>query len=567
MMREYVFICDEQFKIDKILYDSQKPYMQTKTELYEIICEEEQVCLDVVDQQFLLKVHAKEDHLEMLAIGHKFKNCFLIFLVHIEDQKDFEYFIDSYLRFLDWAKENLKPPYQDEYYELEQMNNQLMNSQRALVKNNMQLKKVLNEIVEANNLITVLEHDPLTGLYCSPAFYRKALEKIKKDQDEFDIIVIDIERFQMINEVFGRSVGDKLLKDFARFLLGTRDSEEGIFCRAYADTFYICMPSKEKFYDRLDEKVKRYFNKYPLPVHILAKIGVYTIEDTTISVAQMCDRAFLAMEAASQNGTKKIGFYNEELHNKLLMEHKIMDSIPQALKDHEFIMYLQPKVEMSTRKIVGAEALIRWKHKEFGWVRPDQFIPLLERRHQIYPIDKYIWEEACKALKYRREHGLSQIAISVNVSRDDLYEDDLIDVLSNLIKKYELDPKQLHLEIIERAYVDDSKHMYRILTSLRERGFIIEMDDFGTGESSLAMLADMPIDYIKLDRQFLVSGLHDTRHVEVIRAIINLAKTLDIDVLAEGIETKEQEEILYELGCRYAQGYFYGKPAPEIDFE
>ena len=566
-MREYVFICDEQWKIDKILYDSQDSYVQTKTRLYEIISEEEQICVDVVDQQFILKVHAKEDHLEMLAIGHKFKNSFLIFLVHIEDQKDFEYFIDSYLRFLGWAKDNLKPPYRDEYYELEQMNNQLMNSQRALVKNNIQLKKVLNEIVKANNLITVLEHDPLTGLYCSPAFYRKVEEKIKENEKELDIIVIDIERFQMINEVFGRSVGDKLLKDFARFLLGIRDSEEGIFCRAYADTFYICMPSKEKFYDRLDEKVKRYFDKYPLPVHILAKIGVYPIEDKTISVAQMCDRAFLAMEAVSENSTKKIGFYNEELHNKLLMEHKIMDSIPQALKNHDFIMYLQPKVEMSTRKIVGAEALIRWKHKEFGWVRPDQFIPLVERRHQIYPIDKYIWEEACKALKYRREHGLSQIAISVNVSRDNLYEDDLIEVLTDLIKKYELDPKQLHLEIIERAYVDDSDHMYQILTTLREHGFIIEMDDFGTGESSLAMLADMPIDYIKLDRQFLVSGLHDTRHVEVIRAIINLAKTLDIDVLAEGIETKEQEEILYELGCRYAQGYFYGKPAPEIDFE
>lgn len=566
-MREYVFICDEQWKIDKILYDSQDSYVQTKTELSQIIYENEPICEMVMNQKFVLNVHAKEDDLEMLAIIHKFEHCFLIFLVHIEKQEDFKCFIDSYIRFLGWAKDNLKPPYRDEYYELEQMNNQLMNSQRALVKNNMQLKKVLNEIVEANNLITVLEHDPLTSLYCASAFYQKSGEKMKDDTEKFDIIAIDIERFQMINEVFGRSVGDKLLKDFARFLLGIKDSDEGIFCRAYADTFYICMPSKEKFYDRLDEKVKRYFNKYPLPMHILVKIGVYTVENLTISVPQMCDRAFLAMEAASQNSTKKIGFYNQELHNKLLMEHQIMDSIPQALKDHDFMMYLQPKVEMSTGKIVGAEALIRWKHKEFGWVRPDQFIPLLERRHQIYPIDRYIWEEACKALKYRREHGLSQIAISVNVSRDDLYEEDLIDTLNDLVKKYELDPKQLHLEIIERAYVDDSKHMYQILTKLREQGFIIEMDDFGTGESSLAMLADMPIDYIKLDRQFLVSGLHDTRHVEVIRAIIHLAKTLDIDVLAEGIETEEQVKILYELGCRYAQGYFYGKPAPEIDFE
>ena len=565
MMREYIFVCDEQWNIGKILYDSQGEYVKTKTSMDEMICEMPQLCQHITQNQILFNVHDKQDALEMLAIIYKYERCFLIFLVHIESQNDFVQFIDSYIRFQAWAKENLNPPYRDEYYEIEQMNNQLMNSQRALIKNNMQLKKVLNEIIEANNLITVLEHDQLTNLYCAAAFYQKAGKKIKEDKQ--DIIVIDIERFQMINEVFGRGVGDKLLKDFARFLMGLRNVEEGIFCRAYADTFYICMPADRKFYKELHEKVKRYFSKYPLPVHISTKIGVYSVEDTTISVEQMCDRAFLAMEDNLQQGTSRIGFYNEELHKKLLMEHQIIDSVPQALKNHDFLMYLQPKVEMSTRKIIGAEALIRWKHKDFGWVRPDQFIPLLEKRHQIYQIDKYIWEEACKALKYRREHHFSKIAISVNVSRDDLYEDDLMDVLNDLIIKYELDPKQLHLEIIERAYVDDSAHMYQILTKLREQGFIIEMDDFGTGESSLAMLADMPIDYIKLDRKFLVSGLHDQRHIEVIRAMINLAKTLDIDVLAEGIETKEQEEILYDLGCRYAQGYFYGKPAPDRDFE
>lgn len=564
-MREYIFICDEQWKIGKILYDSQDIYVETKISMDEMIYEMPQLREHMLQNQVLLNVHDKQDNLEMLAIVHKYERCFLVFLVHIESQDDFVQFIDTYIHFQSWAKENLKPPYQDEYYEIERMNNQLMNSQRALIKNNMQLKKVLNEIIDANNLITILEHDQLTNLYCAAAFYQKAGTKIKKNAQ--DIIVVDIERFHMINEVFGRSIGDKLLKDFARFLIGLRKSEEGIFCRAYADTFYICMPTERKFYDELGEKIKRYFDNYPLPVHISVKIGVYSVEDIEISVEQMCDRAFLAMEDTSQKVTGHIRFYNNELHEKMIMEHKILDSIPQALKNHDFMMYLQPKVEMSTRKIIGAEALIRWIHPEFGFVRPDQFIPLLEKRHQIYQIDKYIWEEACKALKYRRDHHLSEIAISVNVSRDDLYKEDLIDVLNGLITKYELEPKQLHLEIIERAYVDDSAHMYQILTKLREQGFLIEMDDFGTGESSLAMVADMPIDYIKLDRKFLVSGLDDKRHIEVIRAMINLAKTLEIEVLAEGIETKEQEETLYKLGCRCAQGYFYGKPAPDIDFE
>ena len=567
MMREYIFVCDEQWNIGKILYDSNDDHIKEKTSIDEIIQEMPQLRQQASQNHLLLNVHDKKDDQEMLAIIHKYEQCFLVFLVHIESQDDFVKFIDSYIHFQAWAKENLKPPYRDEYYEIEQMNNQLMNSQRALVKNNMQLKKVLNEILEANNLIAVLEHDQLTNLYCATAFYQKTEAKIKEEKEQQDLIVVDIKRFQMINEVFGRSAGDKLLKDFARFLIGLHDTEEGIFCRAYADTFYICMPTKKEFYYELDEKIKQYFSNYPLPVHISTKIGVYSVEEKDISVEEMCDRAFLAMEDASQNGTGQISFYNETLHEKLIMEHKILESVKEALKNHDFLMYLQPKVEMKTRKIIGAEALIRWIHPKFGFVRPNQFIPLLEKRHQIYQIDKYIWEEACKALKYRREHGLSTIAISVNVSRDDLYKEDLMDVLNGLITKYEIDPKQLHLEIIERAYVDDSDHMYQILTKLREQGFIIEMDDFGTGESSLAMLADMPIDYIKLDRQFLVSGLHDKRHIEVIRAMVNLAKTLDIEVLAEGIETKEQEEILYKLGCRYAQGYFYGKPAPDIDFE
>ena len=565
-MREYIFICDRQWKIDKILYDTQLNHVKLKKNLYELVDEERQTYEYIEKNHFLLKVHDKQDELDMLMIAHKFEQCFLVFLIHIDRQEDFARFITTYLHYLNWAKDNLKPPYRDEYYEIEQMNNQLMNSQRALVKNNLQLKKALNDIIEANNLISVLEHDPLTSLYCAPAFYRRVDEKIKEAKQVYDIIVVDIERFQMINEVFGRSVGDKLLKDFARFLFGIKDSEQGIFCRAYADTFYICMPSKEMFYDKLDNKLKRYFLKYSLPVHISAKIGVYQEEDQKATAAQMCDRAFLAMEAASKKGMK-IGFYNKRLHEQLLLEHKIMDSVSKALREGDFKMYLQPKVQMDTGKIVGAEALIRWQHPEIGFIRPDQFIPLLERRHQIYQVDKYIWEEACKALKYRKEKNLPQIAVSVNVSRDDLYKNDLVSVLNNLIKKYGLKPEQLHLEIIERAYVNDSAHMYHILTKLRENGFIIEMDDFGTGESSLAMLADMPIDYIKLDRQFLVSGLHDKRHIEVVRAIINLANVLDIGVLAEGIETKEQEQKLYELGCRYAQGYLYGKPAPDIEFK
>ncbi len=237
-----------------------------------------------------------------------------------------------------------------------------------------------------------------------------------------------------------------------------------------------------------------------------------------------------------------------------------------ALKNREFQCYLQPKVDMSTGDMVGAEALIRWISPEMGFIPPDKFIPLLEKEGGIYAVDQFIWEEACRFLRERKERGLEPMRVSVNLARADLYQPDLPQVLDNLLKKYGLAPQELNLEIIERDYTGDTEHMFEILTGLRNRGFLIEMDDFGVGESSLAMAAEMPVDVLKLDRMFLVKNLHSERHVAVIRLILELAKTLGMKVIAEGVETQEQADLLLSLGCRYAQGYFYGRPEPAENF-
>ena len=258
----------------------------------------------------------------------------------------------------------------------------------------------------------------------------------------------------------------------------------------------------------------------------------------------------------------EIVFYNQSLHEKLISQNQLLDSVNDAIKNKEFRLYLQSKVNMVTGKVIGAEALIRWIHPELGFISPGEFIPLLEKEGYIYEVDKYIWEEACKVLKERKDKGLEELPISVNVARGDFYEEDLCDVLRNLIQTYELKPEQLHLEIIERAYVTDSDNIFRVLTELREAGFCIEMDDFGIGESSLSMLAEMPVNVLKLDRQFLVAGLDDKRHIEVIRCIINLAEVLDINIIAEGVETQEQVDLLLSMGCCCAQGFFYAKPEP-----
>ena len=199
-------------------------------------------------------------------------------------------------------------------------------------------------------------------------------------------------------------------------------------------------------------------------------------------------------------------------------------------------------------------------------IAPGKFIPLLEREDAIYEVDKYIWEEACKMLKRRADLGKKALPISVNIARNDLYLTDLIPTLTNLVKKYSISPSLLHLEILERSYVKDSDMVLKKVNAFRELGFVIEMDDFGTGESSLSLLSEMPVDILKLDRSFLIKALSDERRTAVIRCIIQLAKTLQLGVIAEGVENEEQADLLQSLGCRFAQGFYYSKPAPAEEF-
>lgn len=460
--------------------------------------------------------------------------------------------------------------YKDEYYEIQKMNNQLINSQRALVKANARLKQALADVRSANDTIALLEQDELTGLCRVSAFYRKVHRRLGKAPGQpFDIIVLNIEHFSLVNELFGRRASEQLVQSLALFLTGLEHADDGIIARSSGDVFYLYMPvtpEKERFCDQLMKKLPEFFGSYPLPVHLEGRMGVYVGGEEDIPVEQMCDRARLALDTVDPQSKTKIAFYNRELHEKLLMQHRILDSVQDALKNREYKLYLQPKVEMSTGKMVGAEALIRWISPTMGFIPPDKFIPLLEMEGRIYPVDQYIWEEACKFLRERKVRGLPPMTVSVNLARADLYQPDLPEVLDRLLKKYDLTPKELNLEIIERDYTGDTSYMLEVVGLLRSRGFTIEMDDFGVGESSLAMVAEMPVDVLKLDRQFLVANLHSERHLAVIRLILNLAQTLEMKVIAEGVETKEQADLLLSMGCHYAQGYLYGKPEPAEKF-
>lgn len=569
-MSQSILLCDRQWQIAKVLAcDGAPPFaagesLLERTEEPETLRAAESLLESRKQSVFTLRFKAAGS---LTTIAHVYPKYYLLFLVCVENAAEFARFADSYMKTLAWADENVQVPFSDEYFRIEQMNNQLVNAKRALTKSNMKLQRIVEQMREANDAIALLERDELTNLFSAPAFYRRAQKRLEeRPQTEYDFIAVDIAHFKLVNEIFGRDAGDRMLQNMALAMLGMEHAGEELFARAGGDTFYIMAESGARFYDALARTLDEFFKTYPLPVHVREKIGVYKVQRQGVPVERMCDRARLAMAEIHVRDEERIAFYNQSLHDGLLISHDMADKTREAIRNGEFKLYLQKKVDMATGETIGAEALIRWVHPEMGMIPPDRFIPLLEKEGCIYQVDQFIWEETCKVLKRRRELGLKRLPISVNVARNDLYEKDLCATLEGLLQTYSLEPRDLRLEIIERAYANDADHLFEVLGALRKKGFWIEMDDFGTGESSLAMAADMPVNVIKLDRRFVVAGQRDKRGAEVIRFIINLAKTLDMDIIAEGVENEEQAGFLLKMGCRFAQGYLYGRPEPAEKF-
>ena len=562
-----VFLCDPDWTIRQVLYQTPQ-----------VIAQEGELLSQLVSHPDDLP--QKEEHLHAVVMTfpasrltvpvlfHNVARQSLVFLAHVTSESEFTAFARDFARCIAWAEVRLDT-HHDEYYQIQEMNNRLINSQRALTKCNQQLKRVLHEVRTASDTIALLEQDELTCLYNTNAFHNRVKQWLDAHPDTpCDLIVLDIAHFQQVGEIFGRKTSDQLLQDIALFLTGLDHTEAGIFARTAPDTFSIFLPGEFRFYETLQEKLPGFFASYPLPIRLFERMGIYSDPAPTISAEQMFGRARLALDTlrAGKGEEIRVAFYDQALHEKLRLEHKILDSVQDALTHRDFRLYLQPKVDMTTREVIGAEALIRWVHPELGFIPPDQFIPLLEREGLVYQVDQYIWEEACRFLHDRRARGARTIPVSVNLARGDVYQPDLLQVLGNLLNQYGLTSRDLKLEIIERAYTDDTDNMYRVLTQLRERGFLIEMDDFGVGASSLSMAAEMPVDVLKLDRSFLTSDSPDQRHLAVIRFIIDLAKTLHMTILAEGVETQAQADLLQSMGCRYAQGYLYGRPVPAAEF-
>ena len=419
------------------------------------------------------------------------------------------------------------------------------------------------ELSEDRIIIHGTERDMLTGLFNKEFFfeYGKRLD-IQNGNMPMDAIVLDINRFHIINELYGRAYGDILLKKLGRIIHELVCQTGGLACRSNSNCFGIYIPHM----DDPKEHIPRFISMIEDALgdrKVSIRIGVYSDDNTDLDMEQRFERAQLVCRKIKNNYTTCFDIYNAELHSKELHSERLINDMDTALAEKQFKLFYQPKYNICDSKpvLTSVEALVRWFHPEFGVIPPSEFITLFEDNGLIRQLDKYVWNEAAAQIKQWKEDGFN-IPISVNVSRVDVFNPQLVDVLRDIIKTSGIDSESLLLEITESAYSDNAQQIINTVVSLRENGFKIEMDDFGSGYSSLNMLCSLPIDALKLDMEFIRNICENKKHLRLVGIMIEIARLLEVPVIAEGVETKEQLDLLEDLGCDIIQGYYFSKPLP-----
>ena len=424
------------------------------------------------------------------------------------------------------------------------------------------------ELSEGRQLISAAEHDKLSMLY-TRNFFMEYAERIFQYHPELhmDAVVINIEQFHSINALNGRSFGDRVLQvigeEINAFLAGT----EGIASRFEADRFAIyCMqqPDYRTLLNRFQDRVNRLTRK----VSIRLRMGVRTWQKG-VEPLTMFDHARAACNRVRGDFQNPLMFYDDDMRMKELLNQRLLNDLHSAADERQFKVFYQPKydIQADPPRLASAEALIRWKHPELGMISPGEFIPLFEGNGLISVVDNFVWKEAAAQITAWREKYGFTLPVSVNVSRADVFDPTLVERLAELVESNGLDYGSIKLEVTETAYADDANQVLEVIRRLRERGFEIEMDDFGSGYSSLNMLSDMPVDVLKMDMKFIRNIENSETDRKLVTLILDIAKFLDVSVVAEGVETEGQLAILRSGNCDLVQGYFFSRPLPPEEFE
>ena len=435
----------------------------------------------------------------------------------------------------------------------------------ALVLRNMRAEA---KVAEGNQIISEAERDLLTNLYNWNFFLVYANRIIREQPDKhMDAVVMNIDRFHSVNALHGREFGDNVLRELGGEIQRFLDETEGIASRFESDRFDLYCLHREDWQEQF-ERFQGHLDKLFHNAGIHLRMGVKPWQEGADPVLQF-DRARTACNKLRGNYRGRVVVYDDAMGQREERDQLLLNDFGPALENGEFEVFYQPKYDIQTRlpKLSSAEALVRWRHPELGLIPPDEFIPLLERSGQISQLDNYVWAEAARQAAAWREKYHKALPISVNLSRVDVFDPSLPSTLDALVEKNGLSPSDLKLEVTESAYTENASQLIKVIEQLRGKGYEIEMDDFGSGYSSLNMLSSMPVDILKMDMAFVRNIESDERDLRLVELIVDIAVYLGVPVIAEGVETENQLRLLKNAGCDIVQGYYFSRPLPAAEFE
>lgn len=415
---------------------------------------------------------------------------------------------------------------------------------------------------ENATIASQFQYDSMTDLYSRGYFFMKVAELLEANPDiDYNIVCINVVNFKLYNEVFGEKKGDEILIAMAEYIR-ENVGDSGLCGRFGGDRFVVLQEREREIADR------KHFTETGRSIEgITVKFGVYEIFDRSIGIDIMCDRGFMAADSIRNRYDVNVALYDAEMRTRLIREKTITESMESAVTNDQFEIYYQPKYDVDSVQIAGAEALIRWNHPELGYVPPSEFITLFEKNGFITILDKYVINKVCMQMGEWKAEGLRLPPVSVNLSRTDVYCSDIVEYIAGCIETNGLAASDIHIEITESAYTEHPAQIIAMVEKMRDNGIVIELDDFGTGYSSLNMLNEINADVLKMDMRFIQTKSEQEAQQGILKLIINLARWMDMKVIAEGVETQEQLMRIRDAGCDYVQGYLFSKPLPAGEYE
>lgn len=422
------------------------------------------------------------------------------------------------------------------------------------------LRKMAENNLESNRTF-------MTGLYNLRAFQYKADEVMRENPElRFAVIVMDLANFKSVNVFCGRDAGDGLLMCIAD-AFREFEGEHVVLSHLRADIFAMLTPFEhEEELVAITRQIGERIEAYKMKCKIFPAFGICIARDSDMPVSLMKDYAHMALKTIKGKFYEQYAFFDEQMYERMLTEKQIENEVVAALADGQMKLYVQPKVDMRNGSVVGGEALVRWQHPQRGIISPAEFIPIIEKSGFIINVDAYMWEEVFRMIGRRLQEGKPVVPVSINISRQHVYDRYFVERLMKLRERYHVPPEYVPLELTESGFLEQEEVMYANMKYLKQQGFRISMDDFGTGYSTMTMLKDEPVDEIKIDRGFLDDMINAKSRI-IVSHVLGMLRDLDLDMIAEGVENEEQQKFLLDCGCTNAQGFYYYKPMPAEEFE